>query len=296
MPDIDVLDSHIHFESSGVGDALVFLHGNPTSSHLWRNVIPGVAGEGFRALAPDLVGMGRSGKPAIDYTFADHARYLDAWLEAMGIREPILVGHDWGGALALDWAARHPDQIQGIVFFETILRPMSWEDLPASARPVFKMLKSDAGPRAVLDANVFIEQALPGAIADLSRQDHDVYRAPYQTPESRRPMLQWSRSMPIDGEPADVVDRVEAYDDWLRTSTDIPKLMPVFHDGPGLMGPAVHDWAVENIVSLDVVDCGVAGHHAPEDQPESLARAIDSWLPRHASPARMSQRADRESE
>lgn len=293
MANVEILDTHVHYESSGVGVPVVFLHGNPTSSHLWRNVLPAL-GEGIRALAPDLVGMGRSGKPTIDYTFDDHTRYLDAWIEAMHLEDLVLVGHDWGGALALDWAARHPDRIRGIVFFETIVRPMSWQDLPKSAQPVFKMLRTPgAGEQAVVQENLFIEQALPGTIANLSDHDHQVYRAPYPTPKSRQPLLQWPRSMPIEGEPAEVVARVEAYDEWLASSAEIPKLMPVFRDGPGLMGPAVQDWVVSTAVNLELADCGVAGHHAPEDQPEAIARAIDGWLRRHDLVRPQSERASR---
>jgi haloalkane dehalogenase len=235
-----------------------------------------------RALALDLVGMGRSGKPDIAYSFADQARYLEGWIESMGLRQIVLVGHDWGGALALDWAARHPSQVRGIAFFETIVRPMSWKDLPESARPVFTMLRTPgAGEHAVLEENLFIERALTGNIAQLSEPDHDVYRAPFPTPESRRPLLQWPRSMPIDGQPADVVARVESYDRWLAESADVPKLMPTFHDGPGLMGPPVEAWVRGHATNLEIVDCGVAGHHAPEDQPAAIATALCEWINRH---------------
>src|SRR3981081_4365167 len=134
MPTIEVLDSTMFFEEEGTGTPFVFLHGNPTSSHLWRHVLPGV-GEPARRLAPDLIGMGRSGKPDVPYRFADHARYLDAWFDALGLEDVVLVGHDWGGALGFDWAARHPERVRGVAFFETIVRPMTWADLPAAARP-----------------------------------------------------------------------------------------------------------------------------------------------------------------
>src|SRR3954449_12116082 len=155
MPDIDVLDSTIHYE--GDTGPFVYLHGNPTSSHAWRRVLPRTGG-----LAPDLIGMGRSGKPDIAYSFADHARYLDAWLDAMELDDVVLIGHDWGGALAFDWAARHPGRTRGIVFMEPIVRPTAWADLPEPARPVFEALRTPgAGERMVLEENVFIERALP---------------------------------------------------------------------------------------------------------------------------------------
>jgi len=282
MPVTRVLDSTIHYVDHGVGVPVVLLHGNPTSSHLWRNVIPRL-GPGVRALAPDLIGMGGSGKPAIEYRFGEHAAYLDAWFDALGLARVVLVGHDWGGALAFDWAARHPDRVFGVAFMETIVRPMSWADLPESARPVFQAFRQRGpGEAAVLEQNVFIEQALPRNIVRLDEADLAVYRAPYPTPESRRPLLAWPRSMPIDGEPRDVADRVGAYDRWLHASAGVPKLMITFHSGPGLMGPAVADWCVENIAALEVADGGVAGHHAPEDQPEHIAAAIAGWLDRHA--------------
>jgi haloalkane dehalogenase len=282
MPVIDVLGSTMSYREAGVGTPMVFLHGNPTSSYLWRKVMP-LVGPG-RLLAPDLIGMGASGKPPVDYTFADHARYLDAWFDAVGIDQAVLVGHDWGGALALDWAARHPGRARGVAFFETIVRPMDWEDFPPSARPVFESLRTPgAGEAAVLEQNVFIEQALPAGVSSgLTAEDLDAYRKPYPTPESRRPLLAWPRAMPLGGEPADVVARVEAYDRWLAASTDVPKLLLTFNPGPGMMiGAEMATWCRGNIAALDVVACGPAGHHAPEDQPATIAAAIIAWADRH---------------
>lgn len=169
MPVHPVLDSTMHHldlgSGAGAGTPMVFLHGNPTSSHLWRDVLPAVGGGG-RRLAPDLIGMGRSGKPDIDYTFADQARYLDAWFEAAGLDEVVLVGHDWGGALAFDWAARHPGQVRGIAFTETIVKPMEWEEFPPGGQELFRALKAEGvGEAMVLDGNAFIEEALPGTVA-----------------------------------------------------------------------------------------------------------------------------------
>lgn len=215
MPVQPVLDSTIHYREAGGGTGagvpMVFLHGNPTSSHLWREVLPAVGGAG-RLLAPDLIGMGDSGKPAIDYAFADHARYLDAWFDALGLEEVVLVGHDWGGALAFDWAARHPGRVRGIAFTETILKPMGWEEFPEGGRELFRAIKKPGvGEAMVLDENAFIEQVLPGTVAlPFDPRDLDAYRAPYPTRESRRPLLQWARSMPLGGEPAEVVARVAA--------------------------------------------------------------------------------------
>jgi haloalkane dehalogenase len=279
---VQVLDSTMSYQQTGEGVPLVFLHGNPTSSHLWRKVIPKV-GPG-RILAPDLIGMGDSGKPEIDYSFADHARYLEAWINALGLDRVVFVGHDWGGALAFDWAARHPGRAVGVAFFETILRPMDWEEFPESARPLFASLRTPGtGEAMVLEQNVFIEQALPGTMmTGLTPEDLETYRKPYPTPQSRRPLLAWPRSLPLGGEPNDVVVRVEAYDAWLATSTDIPKLLLTFDPGPGtLLSPKLVDWCRDNIASLEVVACGPAGHHAPEDQPDAIAAAIGAWVDRH---------------
>lgn len=283
MPMLNVLDSTIFYEDAGTGTPFVFLHGNPTSSHLWRHIAPAIAAPG-RRLAPDLIGMGRSGKPDIAYNFDDHARYLDDWFDTLALDAVVLVGHDWGGALAFDWAARHPERVRGIAFMETIMRPMTWDDLP-NARPRYEALRSlGMGETKVLDENFFIEQALKATILNgLSAEDHAVYRAPYPTRESRLPLLAWPRAMPIEGEPADVVARIEAYDVWLAKSIDIPKLLLTF-DGPAetlLIGEAMTAWCHANVANLEVANCGPARHVAPEDQPEAIAAAISGWADRH---------------
>jgi haloalkane dehalogenase len=283
MPGVDVLDSRMFYREAGAGVPLVFLHGNPTSSHLWRRVLPRIQGPG-RCLAPDLIGMGDSGKPPVAYRFADHARYLDAWFDALDLDGVVLVGHDWGGALAFDWAARHPGRVRGVVFMETIVRPMSWEDLPEGARPLFRSFRTPGvGERMVLDQNAFIEQALPRTVAGgLTDADLVAYRRPYPTPDSRLPLLQWPREMPLDGEPADVVARVEAFDQWLATSPGVPKLLLTFDPGPGqMMAPPIVAWCQANIAGLEIAKCGPAGHHAPEDQPDAIAAAIVAWASRH---------------
>ncbi|MCX8568902.1 haloalkane dehalogenase [Aminobacter sp. MET-1] len=284
MPEINVLDSTISYADVGSGVPFVFLHGNPTSSHLWRNVLPGI-GEGVRRLAPDLIGMGSSGKPDIAYKFDDHARYLDAWFEAMGLEEVVLVGHDWGGALAFYWAARHPGRALGIAVMETIVRPMTWADFSDSARPRYETLRgAGTGETKVLDENFFIEFALRATVLnDLSDEDLDVYRRPYPTRESRRPLLEWPRAMPIEGEPADVIARIEAYDRWLAVSGDVPKLLLTFEGSPEtlMIGDEMIRWCADNIASLEIGNCGPARHAAPEDQPEAIAAAISGWADRH---------------
>ncbi|MFD5085824.1 haloalkane dehalogenase [Kitasatospora sp. NPDC058406] len=284
MPVRPVLDSTMFHREVGAGAPMVFLHGNPTSSHLWRDVLPAVGTPG-RLLAPDLIGMGESGKPDLAYTFADQARYLDAWFDGLGLEDVVLVGHDWGGALAFDWAARHPGRVRGIAFTETIVKPMAWEEFPEGGRRLFRAIRTpQVGEAMILDDNAFVEQLLPGSVATpLSPADLDVYRRPYPTRESRRPLLQWPRSMPLDGEPADVVSRIRAYDRWLATSADVPKLLIAFAPGPGaMMGPEIVDWCAANIAGLDIEHSdAVAGHHTPEDQPLAIAAAIAAWADRH---------------
>lgn len=284
MPLISTLDSKIFYRELGDGAPIVFLHGNPTSSYLWRHVMPSVGGRS-RRLAPDLIGMGESGKPAIDYTFADHARYLDAWFDALDLDGVVLVGHDWGGALAFDWAARHPGRVRGIAFTETIVKPMTWEEFPEGGRELFRAIKTDGvGEAMILDENAFVEQGLPAtAVRPLDPADLDVYRRPYPTRESRVPLLRWPRSMPLGGEPADVVSRVEAYDRWLANSPEVPKLLLTFEPGVGtMMTPELVDWCAANMASLEIErSAEVAGHHTPEDHPLVIAEAVTAWTARH---------------
>ena len=283
MPTLDVLDSTMFYQEMGSGTPFVFLHGNPTSSYLWRDVLPRI-GEPGRCLAPDLIGMGRSGKPDLPYRFADHARYLDAWFDALALDGVVLVGHDWGGALAFDWAARHPGRVRGLAFLETIVRPMTWDDFPGPARPRIEALRTaGVGEAKVLDENFFMEVSLLATmLRKLSDAELEAYREPYPTRDSRRPLLEWPRAFPIEGEPADVVSRIEAYDGWLASSPDVPKLLLTFHSSPTLMiGAELTAWCAANIANLEIEDCGAAAHMAPEDQPEAIAAAIVRWATRH---------------
>ncbi|MEV4673533.1 haloalkane dehalogenase [Actinomadura sp. NPDC049382] len=283
MPTAPVLDSTIFYREVGRGPTpTVFLHGNPTSSYLWRHVLPVVGAVG-RCLAPDLIGMGESGKPDIAYSFDDHARYLDAWFDALELDRVVLVGHDWGGALAFDWAARHPGRVRGIAFTETIVKPMSWEEFPAGARPLFEAMRSSGvGEAMVLEENAFIEQALPRTVPGLSDEDLAVYGRPYPTRRSRVPLLQWPRSMPLDGEPADVVARIDAYGQWLADSADVPKLLLAFEPGEStMMSPQIIDWCTAHMSALETETLGTAGHHTPEEQPEVIASSLVAWLDKH---------------
>ncbi|WP_420000337.1 haloalkane dehalogenase [Streptomyces boninensis] len=286
-----VLDSYIAYTEptppappAEPGPPVVFLHGNPTSSYLWRNVIPHVSPHS-RTLAPDLIGMGASGKPDIPYRFADHARYLDAWFEEMGLDEFVVVGHDWGGALGMDHAARHPGRIKGIALLETFLRPQRWADMPREGRELFQAFRTPGvGESMILEQNFFIENLLPGPFSTqrgLSDADLDVFRAPYPDPASRKPLLQWPREFPFDGEPADVVRRIEAYGQWLAGSPEVPKLLMAVADGVALGSAENIEWAARHAANLTVEDIGPAGHHAPEDQPDAIGQAVARWLERN---------------
>jgi haloalkane dehalogenase len=282
MPTLDVLDSTMFYREEGTGVPLVFLHGNPTSSYLWRNVMPRVGGA-TRRIAPDLIGMGESGKPPLQYTYGDHVRYLDAWFDAMGLGEVVLVGHDWGGALAFDWASRHEDRVRGIAFLEAVVRPMTWEDFPASGRQAFEALRTPGvGEQQVMESDAFVEQLLPQRFPGIDPQHIAVYQAPYKTPESRRPLLEWPRAMPIEGQPPDVVARIEAYDRWLAASGHVPKLVVAFQPGPGIIiNRLTLEWCKQSIAALEVAEAGTAIHHAPESRPEAIGDAIDAWGKRH---------------
>lgn len=221
-----VLDSEISYVDVGRGEPIVFLHGNPTWSYLWRNIIPFASGRG-RCLAPDLVGMGQSSKsPARTYRFFDHARYLDAWFDALGLEQNVtLVLHDWGSALGFYWALRHSRRVRAIAYMEAIVQPRRWSDYRNGRDEIFKALRSDEGERLVLEENFFIETMLPRSIVrSLSEEEMQAYRAPYPDRESRLPMLQWPRDLPIESQPADIVSVVEAYGTWLAQSSGTPKL------------------------------------------------------------------------
>jgi haloalkane dehalogenase len=290
MPEVTVLDSMMHFtevRSAAVGGGdprstpVVFLHGNPSSSHCWRNVLPAV-GPG-NLLAPDLIGMGASGKPDLAYTFADHARYLDGWFDAVLGDEPaVLVGHDWGGALAIDRAARFPERVRGTALFEAVLRPVRREHLSPQARARSELIASPQGEVMFLDHDTAIRQAYSfGVMNPLPDEDLAPYVAPYPSRESRRPLLAWARQLAEP--PAEVVGRLEQAGTWLAASADVPKLLLTFDSSPTLLiDERAITWAREHLASVEVEHLGSAGHHATEDRPTEIGRAIGSWLERHA--------------
>lgn len=276
-----VLGKRMAYIEQGQGDPIVFLHGNPTSSFLWRNVMPLLEGKG-RLIAPDLIGMGDSEKLDASgpgsYQFVEHRKYLFALMESLGLRERVtLVIHDWGSALGFHWARQHPERVKGIAFMEAIVAPMpSWNDFPAEIRPMFQQFRSPAGEKMVLEDNIFIEKVLPGTILrKLSEDEMNEYRRPFQAAgEARRPTLSWPRQLPIAGEPEDVVGIARDYASWLATSP-IPKLFINAEPGAivtGALRDLVRTWPNMREVTVK------GTHFIQEDSPEEIGRAIAEWL------------------
>jgi haloalkane dehalogenase len=272
-----------YFEA-GTGDPIVFLHGNPTSSYLWRNVIPHLNGLG-RCIAPDLIGMGDSDKlpnsgPS-SYTFVEHRRYLDALLDRLDVHARVtLVIHDWGSALGFDWANRHRDAIKGIAYMEAIVGPMTWAEFPAEARPEFEALRSPAGEGMVLERNFFVERFLghPGLaiLRQLTDDEMAEYRRPFVEPgEGRRPTLTWPRQIPLDGEPPDVDAIARSYAEWLRSSP-VPKLFLKGEPGAILSQGSLVDFCRSWPEQEDVTVRGL--HYVQEDSPDVIGQAIADWL------------------
>jgi haloalkane dehalogenase len=272
-----VLDSEMAYVDTGRGHPIVFLHGNPTSSYLWRNVIPHLEEVG-RCLAPDLIGMGESGKnPNGSYRFVDHAHYLDAWFEALDLSQDVtLVMHDWGSGLGFYWAHRHQPAVKALVYMEAIVQPVVWDDWPEQARSIFQAMRSPAGEEIILQKNVFVERILPASVMrELTEEEMAVYRRPYREEgESRRPTLTWPREIPIEGKPADVHAIVDAYSQWLSTS-DVPKLFINAEPGTVLRGRQrefCRTWPNQQEVTVKGI------HFVQEDSPHEIGEAIVDFL------------------
>ncbi len=276
----EVNGKRMAYVEMGEGDPIVFQHGNPTSSYLWRNIMPKLADRG-RCIAVDLIGMGASDKlddPGPDsYRYVEHRDFLfDAWRQ-IGVTDNVtLVLHDWGSALGFDWASQHPDKVRGIAYMEAIVRPISWSDWPEIIRPLSEGFRSPAGEAMVLEKNVFVERVLPGSILrDLSAEEMDAYRQPFaEAGEDRRPTLTWPRQIPLDGEPEDVHGIVAGYADWLSTS-ETPKLFINAEPGAILTG-AQRDFCRRFPNQQEVTVSG--SHFIQEDSPDDIADAIRDWL------------------
>jgi haloalkane dehalogenase len=267
------------YQDIGAGDPIVFLHGNPTSSYLWRNVIPHLSGS-YRCIAPDLIGMGDSEKlphsGPESYRFVEHREFLDALLDSLDLGDRVtLVIHDWGSGLGFDWANRHRERVLGIAYMEAIVRPVDWEDWPEAARSIFGAMRSEAGESIVLEKNVFVDRILPSSIIrDLSGEEMSIYRAPYVEPgESRRPTLTWPRQIPIEGTPADVHDIVSSYGTWMAQN-DVPKLFINADPGMILTGTQrefCRSWRNQTEVTVEGL------HFIQEDSPDEIGMAIFAW-------------------
>jgi haloalkane dehalogenase len=278
----EILGRPMAYVEQGQGAPIIFLHGNPTSSYLWRSVIPELASHG-RCIAPDLIGMGDSGKlPASDgqrYTFARHRDYLDRLLDDLDVNDHVtLVVHDWGSALGFDWARRHPGRIRGIAYMEALVRPLDgWAEWPEAARSIFQRLRSPAGDQMILDGNVFVERILPASVLrPLTDEEMGEYRRPFARPgDDRLPTLIWPRQIPIAGDPADVAASCADYARWLATAAGIPKFFVNAEPGSiltGLQREFCRTWPDQSEVTVPGV------HFIQEDSGPQIGRAIAGWL------------------
>ena len=273
---VEVEGSRIHYVEEGSGDPILFIHGNPTSCYLWRNVMPHLASDA-RCLALDLIGMGRSDKPDLDYRLVDHARYVDGFIAALGLERLTLVLHDWGSALGFHHARRHEENVRGIAFMEAMVRPLTWDEWPRTVRGLFQQFRTpEIGWDLVVNRNAFVEQVLPGAVMrKLTDEEMARYREPFVDPGARRPVWRWPNEIPVDGEPADVTALVREYSAWLGVSS-VPKLL--LHARPGaILRKDLVAWCRDHVRNLTVVDIGPGLHFVQEDRPHEIGEALRTW-------------------
>ena len=269
----------IHYVEQGEGRPILFLHGNPTSSYLWRNIIPYAAQHG-RAIALDLIGMGKSDKPEIAYRFADHVPFVDGFIDALGLQDITLVIHDWGSALGFHYAQRHPHNVRGIAFMEALIRPMQWAAFPRDFKIGFKLMRMPGiGWLMISGLNMFVNKILPSAVVrNLSEEETAHYRAPYPSARGRNPLRQWPCGIPIGGGPNDVHGIVDGYSKWLG-ETEIPMIL--FYGSPGgTIQKQGLEWCQESIKDLEVVDIGPGIHFLQEDNPHLIGQKLLDWLRR----------------
>jgi len=275
---VDVLGSTMRYVATGSGRPVLFLHGNPTSSFLWRDVLAALRPAGRRMIAVDLIGMGGSGKPDVGYRLADHVRYTQAFVTALDLRDVTLVGHDWGVAIALELLRREPGRVAAVAVMEGHLRPLpDWDAFDADGRDLFRRLRAPGtGERLVLEENVFLETLLPaGMHRRLTDGELREYRRPYPDAATRRPLLAWAREIPVGGDPADVGETLTRAVHHLAAAA-VPALL--VHGRPGaVVGPGTVSWAREAVPALAVADVGEASHFLPEDRPLEVAAALARW-------------------
>jgi len=274
---VEVLGSQMHYIDEGEGDPILFLHGNPTSSYLWRNIIPYVVDDG-RVIAVDLIGMGKSDKPDIDYRIVDHAKYLEAFIDKLELQNVTLVIHDWGSALGLNYAMNNEDNVKGIAMMEAILFTATWDDFPTEdLKELFQNLRTPGvGEELVMNQNIFIEKFLnSGVLRELSEEELNYYRESYPTPDSRKVLWVMPQEIPIDGEPSDVHQIVTDYNQWIQ-ETEMPLLL--IHATPGLIVTEdVVEWSRENLKNLDTVYVGEGLHYIQEDHPYEIGESLSDW-------------------
>lgn len=274
---VEVLGSRMQYVDEGSGDPILFLHGNPTSSYLWRNIIPHLSSLG-RCIAPDLIGMGRSEKPPLAYRFSDHVRYVEGFIDALNLKHITLVIHDWGSALGFHYAMRHPHNIRGLAFMEALMRPFEWDDFPPDFKMGFKLMRTPlVGWLMVSVMNVFVKQILPSAtVRKLTPAEMAHYAAPFKTIASRKPVRQWPCEIPIAGKPTDVHQAISDYNQKLQAS-EIPKLL--FYANPGgTVNQKTLAWCQESLKNLKSVNIGQGIHYLQEDQPHLIGAELATWF------------------
>jgi haloalkane dehalogenase len=273
---VDIHGSKIHYIDVGSGDPILFLHGNPTSSYLWRNIIPYLVPHG-RCIALDLIGMGKSDKPDLDYRFFDHSKYVEGFINKLNLTNITLVIHDWGSALGFHYAMRHENNIKGVAFMEALVMPTTWENFPKEFRMGFKLMRTSGfGWFMISVMNMFIKQILPKAtIRKLSKEEKHYYASSYKTVQSRKPVRQWPCEIPIDSQPMDVYEIISNYNKKLQES-DLPKLL-FFATPGGIIDDKTVEWCKQNFKNLKVVDIGEGIHYLQEDNPHLIGEELAKW-------------------
>lgn len=274
---VEVHGSRMHYIDEGEGEPILFLHGNPTSNYLWRNIIPYLVPTG-RCIAPDLIGMGKSDKPDLAYRFVDHYRYLEGFIDALGLKNITLVIHDWGSGLGFHYAASNEANVKGIAFMEALVKPLRWADFPPDYKMGFKLMRSfGIGWLMISVGNVFVKKMLPGAIVrKLTDAEYAVYAEPFRTIAHRKPVRQWPLEIPIDGTPSDMHELMSAYSEWLQ-KTPLPKILFYAHPG-GIISDALRQWCETNFKNIESVDIGQGIHFLQEDNPHLIGEKLVEWF------------------
>jgi len=273
---IEINGSKMHYIDVGEGDPILFLHGQPTSSYLWRNVIPHLQ-DNARCIAPDLIGMGKSDKPDIKYTFEDHYNYLEQFIEKLDLKNITLVVHDWGSGLGFHYANKHEKNIKGIAFMEALIKPMKWENFPTEYKIIFRLIRAPfIGWFMLSVANIFLKKVVPESIIrKLSKEEFDYYKKPYPTIASRKPVRMWPQQLPINGKPERVYAIIAAYNNWL-TESEVPKLCLYAHPGAIIKEKEI-EYIKDNFPNTQMVDIGKGIHYLQEDSPHKIGEEIAKW-------------------